>query len=64
MTEEDVDDVMSQYDADGSGDISFAEFKAIARDGALMHGALRDYEAAFRAAAADGSGEILNRHLV
>lgn len=43
---------------DGSGDISYEEYEVLARDGALMHGALRDYEAAFKAAAGgDGSGE-------
>ena len=56
LTENDVAGVMQQYDVDSSGDISFEEFMVLAKDGALMHGALSIYEDAFKVAAVDGEG--------
>ena len=38
LTDEDVDDVMRQYDTDDSGDISFDEFKDIAADRVVLEG--------------------------
>ena len=47
----------------GSGDISFEEFTTLAHDGALMHGALQNYEEAFHAAAKDGNSGLTAQEL-
>ncbi|CAL5225664.1 g8524 [Coccomyxa viridis] len=50
ISEEEVTTWLSKYDWDKSGDISFAEFAALVRGGALLDGKLEEYEAAWQAA--------------
>jgi Ca2+-binding EF-hand superfamily protein len=58
VTEPDLDKIFRQYDADGDGVISFAEFQALANDKVLLARALSEYRAAFDAVDTGGNGTI------
>lgn len=58
LPEAELEKVMKTYDTDGSGDISFDEFKQLIYDGILLDGKFSEYEDAFNAVDSSGNGTI------
>lgn len=58
LTDEEVNSVMRQYDADGDGSITMEEFEHLAKDGVLLHGTLQQYSEAFEAVDSDHDGLV------
>ncbi|KAL4423154.1 hypothetical protein ABPG77_007807 [Micractinium sp. CCAP 211/92] len=58
LTDDDVSEVLAQYDTNGDGVISFEEFVRMAQDKIFLAGKLEEYREAFRAVDAGGNGTI------
>jgi Ca2+-binding EF-hand superfamily protein/thiol-disulfide isomerase/thioredoxin len=58
LTDEDVDEVLSQYDANKDGVISFDEFARMSLDNVFLLGKLEEYREAFKAVDVGGNGSV------
>lgn len=58
LTDEDVDAVLRAYGGPGATSLTRDQFSALLADGVLLDGQLTEYESAFKAADAGGSGTI------
>lgn len=58
LTDEDIGEVMAQYDTNRDGVISFEEFVRMAQDNIFLTGKLQEYSKAFKAVDAGGDGSI------
>lgn len=58
LTDDDLDQIMEQYDENNDGFISFEEFKVLAQDKVFLSAALSEYKAAFSAIDSNNNGRI------
>lgn len=58
LTDDDISEVLEQYDTNGDGVICFDEFVSMAQDKIFLEGKLQEYRDAFRAVDAGGNGSI------
>eukprot|EP00878_Enallax_costatus_P011693 GHUV01012208.1.p1 GENE.GHUV01012208.1~~GHUV01012208.1.p1 ORF type:complete len:351 (+),score=138.54 GHUV01012208.1:364-1416(+) len=58
ISDDDLDEIMDQYDTDHKGGLSFSQFMDLILDGVLLDGSLDEFRAVFTAADADADGAL------